>query len=91
MLDLGNGIAIGMACMSAAAVIITAIKVRGMSTVARAPGPYNGDKKQAVIHPCPEHSGMVATYHSIQDGLNRVEKRMEDNFREIFSRLDRMK
>ena len=62
MADYSSAAQIAAIAAPLAAVIMTVIKVRGLSTMARPGGMYTGDRNDRGLTTvvCPDHSGLVA-------------------------------
>jgi hypothetical protein len=76
MVDLGSGIAIAGTAVSAAAVIITAIRSHATGIEA---------SRSAIT--CVECGALKTKIEVLTQGLVRVEGRMDENFKEVFEVL----
>jgi hypothetical protein len=89
-MDLGVSITTSTAIIGLAFTAVKFISVRGLSGTARAPGLYDGDKNASSrIVRCDEHSGLVEANKALKEAVNKLEERMDENFKTVFEKLDR--
>jgi hypothetical protein len=82
MVDYSTAAIVAPISIAVASIAITVIKTRGLSQSAIQPS----DRHETTML-CPEHTGLVATIKAIQEGQQRIEERMDQNFKEVFDRL----
>ncbi|MFA5346510.1 MAG: hypothetical protein WC294_00065 [Methanoregula sp.] len=93
MMELGSGIALGMACLSAGAVSITAIRtfgkpssLDGKNGVNRVNGKNGSD---ATFRECPAHSGVVVGIANIEKTQERQDKWLNEISSDVKKLLQR--
>ncbi len=73
---------------TAAVIVGTIWAIGGVIIMRPVKPPANGNGNGKI---CGEHSGVVAKHEEIKESITKLERRMDENFKTVFDKLDRVK